>query len=400
MPDKNTLITGTISFSDVENKADYKSSNFGTSYDSAASNDEDGVLGDKGLIPVPGMPAGGSDSSTTKSAVAAGTINITDKAKQKQDVNDLNRNTDNTLNKLGEIFDKESVQERQEMANLFGELAYNQVHNMKGSEEEKAAWHALIGGIMSTMTGGDFLSGATPAAVNKLLTTELEKAAKKDPAMQQWLSAGLGAVVGSMAGNAETGASVSASGTKNNGLNHPSQNNLAWSLNNAANNTAAAKILDNAIIESINNKLVGEQMEQSVIDALNKVAKQEGIGVKFVADPNARLTNNLISARAFINMDTYLKHLPYFFETGVILTASAIAAPVPIAAGVLKYGGAIYDLKEDISKDKMDDFKYDLSVNTAFLIGNSILEPHIPSKTILILGEAGIRTYIKREREY
>lgn len=123
----------------------------------------------------------------------------------------------NSLNKLGEIFDKESIKERQELAGLFGELAYNQIHDMKGTDEQKAAYHALVGGIMSQLTSGDFLAGASAAAVNKLVMGEIKKIAGKDPAMMQWLSAAVGAVVSDIIGNNyQSGASIASNATKNN----------------------------------------------------------------------------------------------------------------------------------------------------------------------------------------
>ena len=67
---------------------------------------------------------------------------------------------------LVRFFDKTKIEERQELANLFGELAYNEIHYMDGSNEQKALYHAVVGGIMSKLTGGDFLAGAT-AAGNK-----------------------------------------------------------------------------------------------------------------------------------------------------------------------------------------------------------------------------------------
>jgi filamentous hemagglutinin len=111
--DKNKLETGKISFEDIENKAEYETSGIGISYDSAATKDENAKLGDKGLIP--NIPIGSSDktSSTTQSGVAPGTITIKDKDKQKQDIRDLNRDTTNTLNKLDQIFDKDTIQEKQ-----------------------------------------------------------------------------------------------------------------------------------------------------------------------------------------------------------------------------------------------------------------------------------------------
>ena len=110
------------------------------------------------------------------------------------------------------------------LAALFGELAYNQIHDMDGTNEQKAVWHALVGGIMGELSGGSFLAGATAAGINKLLTDQLEKAAGGDPALHQWLSAGLGAVIGQVAGNAQTGASTAASGTKNNTIGKEHEN--------------------------------------------------------------------------------------------------------------------------------------------------------------------------------
>ena len=212
-PDKNKLTTGTLTWEDVDNKAEYSSKDVGinVNINNGAKDNE------KGVTPNIGMPAKGEDESTTKAGVAQGTIEITDKENQKQNIEDLNRDTKNTLNKLEQLFDKQTVAERKEMAALFGEFAYNVVHNIDGTPEQKAALHALVGGIMGELTGSGFLAGASGAAVNKLLSDELKKIAGDDPALHQWLSAALGAVVSDVvADNGQAGSSTAASGTKNN----------------------------------------------------------------------------------------------------------------------------------------------------------------------------------------
>lgn len=212
-PDKNKLTTGTLTWEDVDNKAEYSSKDVGinVNINNGAKDNE------KGVTPNIGMPAKDEDESTTKAGVAQGTIEIKDKENQKQNIEDLNRDTKNTLNKLEQIFDKQTVAERKEMAALFGELAYNVVHNIDGTPEQKAALHALVGGIMGELTGSGFLAGASGAAVNKLLSDELKKIAGDDPALHQWLSAALGAVVSDVvADNGQAGSSTAASGTKNN----------------------------------------------------------------------------------------------------------------------------------------------------------------------------------------
>ncbi len=65
----------------------------------------------------------GKDSNTTHSAVSEGEIVIRDKDNQKQDINDLSRDTDNAHEKLNTIFDKEKEQKRIEKTQLVGELS-------------------------------------------------------------------------------------------------------------------------------------------------------------------------------------------------------------------------------------------------------------------------------------
>uniref|UniRef100_UPI0030794406 two-partner secretion domain-containing protein n=1 Tax=Phascolarctobacterium succinatutens TaxID=626940 RepID=UPI0030794406 len=211
--DKNKISTGTLTFEDIRNKADYKAGGAGIK----VNKNNDAEYNEKGITPDIGMPVSGEAESTTNATISKGTIEIRDKDKQKQDIEKLNRDTANSLNKLGEIFDKTKIEERQELANLFGELAYNEIHYMDGSNEQKALYHAVVGGIMSKLTGGDFLAGATAAGINKLVIEEVKKAANYEPDKMQWVSAVLGAVVAEfVSGNAQAGASAAASGTKNN----------------------------------------------------------------------------------------------------------------------------------------------------------------------------------------
>ena len=213
--DKNKLSTGTLTFEDIQNKADYKAGGAGIK----VNKNNDAEYNEKGVTPDIGMPASGEAESTTKATISKGAIEIRDKENQKQDITKLNRDTQNSLNKLGEIFDKTKVEERQELANLFGELAYNEIHYMDGSNEQKALYHAVVGGIMSKLTGGDFLAGATAAGINKLVIEEVKKAANYDPDKMQWVSAVLGAVVAEfVSGNPQAGGSIASSATKNNDL--------------------------------------------------------------------------------------------------------------------------------------------------------------------------------------
>ena len=213
--DKNKISTGTLTYEDIKNKAEYEAGSIGVNVDTS----KDAEKKDAGVTPNIGVGAKDDAESTTKATVSEGEIEIRDKENQKQDLKNLNRDTKNSLNKLGEVFDKTKIEERQELAGLFGEVAFNQIHYMKGTKEQKALYHALVGGIMGKLTSGDFLAGASATAINKLVIGEIEKIAGKDPAMMQWLSAALGGVISEVVSkNAEAGAGAASSATKNNDL--------------------------------------------------------------------------------------------------------------------------------------------------------------------------------------
>ena len=127
------------------------------------------------------------------------------------------------MNSLDKIFDKKTVAEQQQLAALFGEVAYEQIHKISekngwtDSSPEKIALHALVGGIMADLGGESIVSGATGAAVNEAVQGELKKQFQNNPDMWQWASALIGATVAELTGSdAQTGASTAASGTKNN----------------------------------------------------------------------------------------------------------------------------------------------------------------------------------------
>ena len=159
------------------------------------------------------MPVKGDTSSRTKSAVAEGTIDI--RENPTQDISTLSRDTENALNELGRIFNKKKIEKQQELAAVFGEEASRLAHNMKDDGSgRKIAVHAIIGGIMSQITGAGFASGAVGAGLNEALIKNLKG---KDPGTAQIVSAILGAAAAKVAGGSATaGASAAAAGTKNN----------------------------------------------------------------------------------------------------------------------------------------------------------------------------------------
>ena len=218
--EKNRLSTGTFSFSDLKNEADYSSKSIGAeyhhygSYDKMSRQEKNKVYNTIGLSPSISMPAKGDAKSTTRSAVARGTIDI--RENPTQDISALSRDTANSLNELGRIFDKQKIEEQQELAAAFSEEAFRLAHNLPDDGSgRKIAVHAIIGGIMSHITGAGFTSGVIGAGVNEAIIGEIKKI--KDPGTAQIVSAIVGAAAAkAIGGNAGAGATSAASGTKNN----------------------------------------------------------------------------------------------------------------------------------------------------------------------------------------
>ena len=89
--------------------------------------------------------------TTTTSAVSKEIITITDKENRKQDIEKLNRNTEDSLNKLKEIFDKTKVEERKRLLEELGIVGNRAIHEMashngwKDGSAEKGALHGMPG---------------------------------------------------------------------------------------------------------------------------------------------------------------------------------------------------------------------------------------------------------------
>ena len=202
--EKNTLRTGTLSWKDVENKADYKAGGMGISY---APKDNTTPLNACGLTPRMSPTVKDKAGSTTKAAIAKGTIVITDKKNQNQDISTLNRDTETSLNKLKEIFDKSKLEEKQELLGMMEKYgnqaihAYAESRGWKDGSAEKVLLHGAFGALMGDMGTGETLAGALSGSIHEYVMGYLNRAkspewVRNHPDTVEWLSAGLGAVIG------------------------------------------------------------------------------------------------------------------------------------------------------------------------------------------------------------
>ena len=219
--EKNRITTGTLTWENIDNKAEYKASGKGISYTNGAGIPLNALGLLSNMVPTVKDKAG----TTTTSAIAKGTITITDKEKQKQDIEKLNRNTEDSLNKLKEIFDKTKVEEKQElihMMNIVGNQIIHEAADHYGWKEgstEKLLLHGAIGALTGSMSGGNALAGAVSGSVNEFALAYMEKTKGRDwmdthPDTVQAISTALGAVAGSLTGDRNTGAYTAQMGTR------------------------------------------------------------------------------------------------------------------------------------------------------------------------------------------
>jgi hypothetical protein len=270
---RNRLSTDTLTWSNIENKAEYSSTTTGISMSG----------GDKGamVVPIVGVASDGKASNTTLAAIGAGTIEV--RSDKNKDLSTLSRDTDNAHKALGKIFDKKKVEEQQELAKVFGEEAFKLVGDlaksytkpyedaqtklvnaqlaaqaaqangdeaalakaqidiatatdqMKAYKSDYDTWkdgsgvmtalHTVVGGIQAKYGGGNAFSGGLGAGLNEAAIPLADKmfeglSKNEQNALRQWASVILGGAAAKLTGgntnDAMTGAATSLDGEKYN----------------------------------------------------------------------------------------------------------------------------------------------------------------------------------------
>ena len=210
----NHLTTGTLHLEDIQNKAAYDVKNTGVAYNHYASDQERNQhFNETGLTPDI-LPGATKDAhSVTRSAISQGTIQVTQGA---MDVTKINRDTAHALQTLDHIFDKQKVEERQELARLFAKNADELLHYYdRDGKFDKALAHGLVAEITSQLAGNKAGSGFAAGMTNELLINKIKEWVGNDPAKAQWISAALGATVNAATGkNIQTGGATAQYGMK------------------------------------------------------------------------------------------------------------------------------------------------------------------------------------------
>ena len=250
--EKNKLTTGTLTWENIDNKAEYKTKASGITVSTNAVS----KLNPLGLGYVPTIPVKGKAGSTTYAAIADSIITTT---KEKTD-KEISHDTTNALNTLSEIFDKKKIEEKQEYVNILSQVGYRLIGDIAGHKEnelnkkaEKArkennsilaekyekeakkwsesgtnriAMHGIMGALVSKEAGAGMTKGLTGAGLNALLQKELGKI--KDPEVHKMASAAIGYLAGG-----KTGAAIAHQATTFNYLTHEQYKQYLDDMKNA-----------------------------------------------------------------------------------------------------------------------------------------------------------------------
>ena len=233
--EKNSLTTGTLSWSDVQNKAGYSMTTNGRLYgaDWTPTKTIQTKQGEKttGGIhmhnsPIHAQPAKGQAETITQSALIDGAVSITDQAHQKQDISTLNRDTETSLHQLEKIFDKKKIQERRELVSEFAKLGAEKIgdiakeKNWAEDDYRRTLLHGLLGALTAQMSGNSALAGGAAGAATERLQPVLDKLLKDYPELREDAGSVIGYAVGKALNDGKTGEAVAWNGTKFNWLSH------------------------------------------------------------------------------------------------------------------------------------------------------------------------------------
>ena len=181
---KNILSTKNLIMEDITNEAEYSVRENGVQYNrfgdikSKSKHDLDKIYKELGVTPTGGLGAHDKSNSTTQSAVSEGIIKENGRM---VDVKRINTDIEHSLNTLQSIFDRKSIEEKQELANLFSINANEAIHQIAKHEgwndgdPRKVALHTLFGGATASLGGSNFAEGAYIGGLTEAMMPELEK---------------------------------------------------------------------------------------------------------------------------------------------------------------------------------------------------------------------------------
>lgn len=279
--DKNSLTTRHLDINDIQNEAEYTVRDNGVQYNNFGSSktkskkEFDKIYKHIGLTPTGGVGAHKKSSSITKSAISDGKIIENG---QMIDMKTINTDIEHSLNELQSIFDKKSIEEKQQLAHLFSINANEAIHQIamhKGWDDgdpRKVALHSLVGGTTAKLGGGQFGDGVYAAGLSEAMMPQFKKWAGKikgpdgkeyvDPEHLQQIAFVFGYATNEISGKSgQSGAYVSHMGAKYNFGFLPSLEEIKEKVSEGVDSWVQSRIAGEQ--EEINNTLNPEPRESS-----------------------------------------------------------------------------------------------------------------------------------------
>lgn len=289
-----------------------------------------------------------------------------------------------------------------------------------GYENVNIMVHALVGYVSGELAGSkSSFSNALAAGVNKFVTEEILKDEKtrlhykEHPEELQWISAALGAAIGQMAGgDATSGASIAASGTKNNWLYRDEQEELAKNIRKITNK----QFLDEQDIQQLTvlmqeagliskeniamDPIHSENIIPELRSALNSIKTTDFVGVKFRTDDSIGLDKNIEN----FNNDfakIYYEYKP-INDTVSGITKSMVMTGIgtfgEIPAGVITLYSALnvgYDVMKYLLQDNVNAGEHAI-VNAGGLLANEKVSS-LKKKVFVTLFQSLVNKAIDRQ---
>ncbi|MFC6311225.1 hemagglutinin repeat-containing protein [Paraburkholderia dipogonis] len=235
---KNTLSTGTLTYSDIQNSSSYNAHSGGisggvTTGDGGANYSTHGStsgVNAGGVAPMLSQNDSSSDSATTKNGISAGTISVTDVDHQTQDIASLSRDTSNTNGAVAKLPDVNNLLEWQAdmmaAAGAAGEAVSRRIGDYADSQAKatgdpawaeggayRAEMQAAGAALVTGLAGGNAIGGAAGAGIASIAAGQLNKLGGAIAESNPTANADMNEALGNIVANAiATGAGAAAGG--------------------------------------------------------------------------------------------------------------------------------------------------------------------------------------------
>ncbi|EPN1617049.1 hemagglutinin repeat-containing protein [Cronobacter turicensis] len=259
--DKNNLDTGTLGYSNLTNKADYKVSHSGGGFSSSGSFGPQGALSAASTL-MSAVGSSGHAQGTTQAAVSEGTITVRDTA-HSQDAGGLQRDVTQANDAISPIFNKEKEQNRLQAVQMVSDIG-NQVADIVRTQSDLDGLKAAIAQTGTSLQGLPEkerlakLAALRDTAVYKKVTENTGTGSD----VQRAITAATAAVSGLAGGNLNAALAGGAAPYIANeiGKNITDQNTTAGIMAHAVVNAVLAKVQGQDALTGASGAVVGESM--------------------------------------------------------------------------------------------------------------------------------------------